>query len=150
MEKKFCRGCGKKKTLNDFYKKNQTDPKLNRCGKGVVSRCIPCCAVVARKKYLKNKTSILKKNSIWKKANPEKVYACIVRWKKTPKGKAWWKAYYAKNKYKMLRYSKKWRKSNPDKDAKNHARYWIRRYMREAAKKEIGQALGIDFSAILK
>lgn len=57
---------------------------------------------------------------------------------------------YLNNKKEILTKNAKWKKKNPDKVAKYYARYWIRRYMCEAAKKEIGQALGLDFSKILK
>lgn len=117
--KKKCSKCGDYKTLNNFYKRKN----------GRRKQCKNCMKLYWKRYhanyYLENKKHILKKNSEYKKANPEKFKEYRKKFYKNNKEKFALenKIWIEKNKNYRRDYRKKYYKKNQEKIKKYRSKY---------------------------
>lgn len=100
---RVCTKCREWKEFSEFYKSNSNKS-------GFDSKCKKCESERGKAKYQRNKESVLKRQTEYRAANPEKHRS---------KNKAWYEA----NKERKLSKASEWRRSHPEK-MREYTRKW--------------------------
>lgn len=125
---KLCRGCGREKPPDAFYKDRRTDSRRSK--DGLLYRCIECLKDQARKRYATQEYRDWSRERQRKKRaeNPEHEREMLRRWRAAHPEK--YKAtvsknnrdYYRQHAAEMCERKRKWRKENPDLHCANAAK----------------------------